>query len=172
MRALCWHGKEDIRCDTVPDPKIVDGRDAIIKVTACAICGSDLHLMGGFVAGMKSGDIMGHETMGEVVEVGKEVAKLKVGDRVVVPFTISCGECRMCKWGLFSLCERSNPAGQEQGREAWGGADVGSAVSQFPGETVPSRLAGRFSCGVGYGFVGAARDSPVARVEPVSLSTK
>ena len=73
MRALCWHGKEDIRCETVPDPSLVDGRDAIIRVTSCAICGSDLHLMGGFVAGMKSGDIMGHETMGEVVEIGQQV---------------------------------------------------------------------------------------------------
>lgn len=117
MRALCWHGKEDIRCDTVPDPKILDGRDAIIKVTSCAICGSDLHLMGGFVPNMKSGDVLGHETMGEVVEVGKDNTKLKVGDRVVVPFTISCGECRMCKWGLFSCCERSNPAGKEQAKQ-------------------------------------------------------
>ena len=117
MRALCWHGKEDIRCDTVPDPTIQDGRDAIIKVTACAICGSDLHLMGGFVPNMKSGDVLGHETMGEVVEVGKDNTKLKVGDRVVVPFTISCGECRMCKWGLFSCCERTNPAGKEQAKQ-------------------------------------------------------
>jgi len=114
MRALCWHGREDIRCDSVPDPKIIDSHDAIIKVTACAICGSDLHLMGGFVSGMESGDVLGHETMGEVVDVGKDNTKLKVGDRVVVPFTISCGQCRMCKWGLFSLCERSNPAGAKQ----------------------------------------------------------
>jgi threonine dehydrogenase-like Zn-dependent dehydrogenase len=116
MRALCWHGKEDIRCETVPDPKILHPRDAIIKVTSCAICGSDLHLMGGFVSGMKSGDVMGHETMGEVVEVGSENKKLKVGDRVVVPFTIGCGECRMCQWGLWSLCERSNPAGAEEAK--------------------------------------------------------
>ncbi len=117
MKALTWHGKEDIRCETVPDPTIQDGRDAIIKVTSCAICGSDLHLMGGFVPGMKAGDIMGHETMGEVVAVGKDSRKLKVGDRVVVPFTISCGECRMCKWGLFSCCERSNPAGEEEAKQ-------------------------------------------------------
>lgn len=114
MRALCWHGSEDIRCDTVPDPKIEHQRDAIIKVTSCAICGSDLHIMGGFVAGMKSGDVLGHETMGEVVEVGKDNKELKVGDRVVVPFTISCGECRMCKWGLYSCCERTNPAGKKE----------------------------------------------------------
>jgi threonine dehydrogenase-like Zn-dependent dehydrogenase len=114
MRALCWHGREDIRFDTVPDPVIRHDRDAIIKVTSCAICGSDLHLMGGFVAGMEKGDVLGHETMGEVVEVGKGNSKLKVGDRVVVPFTISCGECRQCQWGNFSLCERSNPAGAKQ----------------------------------------------------------
>ncbi len=117
MRALCWHGKEDIRYDTVPDPKIQDGRDAIIKVTSCAICGSDLHLMGGFVPEMHSGDVLGHETMGEVVEVGRDNQKLKVGDRVVVPFTISCGECRMCKWGLYSCCERSNPAGAKEAKQ-------------------------------------------------------
>jgi threonine dehydrogenase-like Zn-dependent dehydrogenase len=114
MRALCWHGKEDIRFDTVPDPVIQHDRDAIIKVTSCAICGSDLHLMGGFVSGMEKGDVLGHETMGEVVEIGKGNTKLKVGDRVVVPFTISCGECRQCLWGNFSLCERSNPAGAKQ----------------------------------------------------------
>lgn len=117
MKALCWHGKEDIRCETVDDPKILDPHDAIIKVTSCAICGSDLHLMGGFVPSMKSGDIMGHETMGEVVEVGSANKKLKVGDRVVVPFTIGCGECRMCKWGLWSVCERSNPAGAEEAKQ-------------------------------------------------------
>ena len=109
MRALAWHGKHDIRCDTVPDPKIEDGRDAIIKVTSCAICGSDLHLYDGFMPGMKSGDIMGHETMGEVVEVGRDNKALKVGDRIVVPFTITCGECDQCKRGNFSVCERSNP---------------------------------------------------------------
>ena len=108
MRALCWHGKNDIRCDTVPDPKIEDPRDAIIKVTSCAICGSDLHLYDGFMPGMKSGDIMGHETMGEVVEVGRDNKALKVGDRVVVPFTITCGECDQCRRGNFSVCERTN----------------------------------------------------------------
>ena len=116
MRALCWHGKEDIRCETVPDPTIQADRDIVIKVTSCAICGSDLHLMGGFVPEMKSGDVMGHETMGEVVETGKAITNLKVGDRVVVPFTISCGECRQCLWGNFSCCERSNPAGAKQAK--------------------------------------------------------
>ena len=110
MRALCWHGKGDVRCDTVPDPKIEHPRDAIIKVTACAICGSDLHLYDGYMPTMKSGDVLGHETMGEVVEVGSDNrAGLKKGDRVVVPFTISCGECFFCQRQMFSLCERSNP---------------------------------------------------------------
>jgi len=108
MRALCWHGKKDIRCDTVPDPKIEEPRDAILKVTSCAICGSDLHLFDGFMPGMESGDIMGHEFMGEVVEVGRDTKRLKVGDRVVVPFTICCGECDQCRRGNWSVCERSN----------------------------------------------------------------
>ncbi|GEP06412.1 zinc-dependent alcohol dehydrogenase [Methylobacterium oxalidis] len=109
MRALVWHGTQDIRCDTVPDPEIEHERDAIIKVTACAICGSDLHLYDHFMPGMKNGDIMGHETMGEVVEVGKGVnGALRKGERVVIPFTIICGECDQCKRGFFSVCERSN----------------------------------------------------------------
>jgi threonine dehydrogenase-like Zn-dependent dehydrogenase len=111
MRALTWHGKNDIRCETVPDPSIEQPRDAIIKVTCCAICGSDLHLYDGFMPGMKSGDIMGHEFMGEVVEVGSENKKLKVGDRVVVPFTIICGECDQCRRGNYSVCERTNRNG-------------------------------------------------------------
>ncbi|MDE5460008.1 zinc-dependent alcohol dehydrogenase [Bradyrhizobium sp. CSS354] len=109
MKALVWHGKEDIRCDTVTDPEIQDPRDAIIKVTSCAICGSDLHLFHNYIPGMLPGDIMGHETMGEVVEVGSGVdRKLKKGDRVVVPFTIICGECDQCKRGNFSVCETTN----------------------------------------------------------------
>jgi threonine dehydrogenase-like Zn-dependent dehydrogenase len=109
MKALRWHGKKDIRCDDhLPDPTIEHPRDAIIKVTSCAICGSDLHLYGGFMPGMKHGDIMGHEFMGEVVEVGSDNKKLKIGDRVVVPFTICCGECDQCRRGNFSVCERSN----------------------------------------------------------------
>jgi threonine dehydrogenase-like Zn-dependent dehydrogenase len=112
MKALCWHGKKDIRCDTVPDPQIEHPRDAIVKVTSCAICGSDLHLFNGFVPGMMRGDIVGHEFMGEVVEVGPDLrnkgGKLKVGDRVVVPFTICCGECEQCRRGNWSVCERTN----------------------------------------------------------------
>jgi len=109
MRALVWHGKEDIRCDTVSDPELQDARDAIIKVTSCAICGSDLHLFHNFIPAMLPGDIMGHETMGEVVEVGAGVnGKLKKGDRIVVPFTIICGECEQCRLGNFSACETTN----------------------------------------------------------------
>ncbi|MFM0034900.1 glutathione-dependent formaldehyde dehydrogenase [Paraburkholderia strydomiana] len=108
MRALCWHGKKDVRIDNVPDPTIEHPRDAIIKVSSCAICGSDLHLFDGFMPSMKSGDILGHEFMGEVMEVGAGNGRLKVGDRVVVPFTIACGECDQCRRGYFSVCERSN----------------------------------------------------------------
>ena len=112
MKALVWHGTTDIRCDSVPDPEIEHPRDAIIKVTSCAICGSDLHLYDHFMPGMKKGDIMGHEFMGEVVDVGAEAkGALKVGDRVVVPFTIICGECDQCKRGNFSVCERTNRNG-------------------------------------------------------------
>jgi threonine dehydrogenase-like Zn-dependent dehydrogenase len=109
MRALRWHGTADIRCDSVPDPEIEDPRDAIIKVTTCAICGSDLHLYDHFMPGMEKGDIVGHEFMGEVVEVGQGArSKLKVGDRIVVPFTINCDECDQCKRGNYSVCERTN----------------------------------------------------------------
>src|SRR5690606_40060718 len=108
MKALCWHGKKDIRYDTVPDPKIEHPRDSIINTTACAICDSDLHLFDGFMPGMEHGDILGHEFMGEVVEVGPENKTLKVGDRVVVPFTIICGECDQCRAGNYSVCERTN----------------------------------------------------------------
>jgi threonine dehydrogenase-like Zn-dependent dehydrogenase len=109
MKALVWHGKEDVRCDVVSDPDIEDPRDAIVKVTSCAICGSDLHLFHNFIPAMLPGDIMGHEMMGEVVETGSGVnGKLKKGERVVVPFTIICGECEQCRKGNFSVCERTN----------------------------------------------------------------
>lgn len=108
MKALTWHGKRDIQYDTATDPIIEQPRDAIIKVSSCAICGSDLHLFDGFMPGMKSGDIMGHEFMGEVMEVGKDNKALKPGDRVVIPFTIFCGECEQCRRGNYSVCERTN----------------------------------------------------------------
>ncbi len=109
MKALCWYGKNDVRVETVPDPKILNPRDAIIKITSTAICGSDLHLYNGYIPTMEKGDIMGHENMGEVVETGSAVKNLKVGDRVVVPFTISCGHCYFCEKEMFSLCDNSNP---------------------------------------------------------------
>jgi len=109
MLANCWMGKKKVEVQRVPDPMILNSRDAIIKVTSTAICGSDLHLYNGFVPTMEKGDILGHEFMGEVVEVGPGVNNLKVGDRVVVPFPIACGACATCKSGLYSLCENSNP---------------------------------------------------------------
>ena len=108
MRALCWHGKNDVRVDTVPDPKLEMPTDVIVKVTSTAICGSDLHLLDGYMPTMESGDILGHEFMGEVVDVGSEVKNLKVGDRVVVPFNMACGKCFFCEKQLFSLCDVSN----------------------------------------------------------------
>jgi threonine dehydrogenase-like Zn-dependent dehydrogenase len=109
MRALVWHGKEDVRCDTVSDPSIEHERDAIVKVTSCAICGSDLHLFHNMIPAILPGDIMGHEMMGEVVEVGSGVnGRLRKGERIVVPFTIICGQCEQCRRGNFSVCETTN----------------------------------------------------------------
>ncbi|HYO16511.1 MAG TPA: zinc-dependent alcohol dehydrogenase [Thermoanaerobaculia bacterium] len=109
MRAVCWNGKNDIRVETVPDPEILNPRDAIVRVTSAAICGSDLHLYDGYIPTMQKGDILGHEFMGEVVEVGPAVKNLSVGDRVVVPFNIACGQCFFCQRELWSLCDNSNP---------------------------------------------------------------
>ena len=111
MKAVCWHGAKDVRVETVPDPKILNPRDAIVKITSTAICGSDLHIYDGFIPSMISGDILGHEFMGEIVELGSGIQNkhLKVGDRVVVPFTISCGNCFFCNRDLWSLCDNSNP---------------------------------------------------------------
>jgi len=109
MKANCWEGKKKVRVETVPDPRILNDGDAILKVTSTAICGSDLHLYNGLIPSMEKGDVLGHEFMGEVVEIGRGVKKLKVGDRVVVPFPIACGQCTMCHEKLFSLCENSNP---------------------------------------------------------------
>ncbi len=109
MKATCWYGIHDVRVEHVPDPQILNPRDAIIRVTLTAICGSDLHLYDGYIPAMKPGDILGHEFMGEVVEVGSAVKNLRVGDRVVVPFPIACGNCYYCKRELWSLCDNSNP---------------------------------------------------------------
>jgi threonine dehydrogenase-like Zn-dependent dehydrogenase len=109
MRALCWHGRHDVRVERVPDPAIVNPRDAIIRVTSTAICGSDLHLYGGFIPGLAPGDILGHEFMGEIVDLGAGVRNLRRGDRVVVPFAIACGGCRPCQRTQYSLCDNSNP---------------------------------------------------------------
>ncbi|HEY0481379.1 MAG TPA: zinc-dependent alcohol dehydrogenase [Kofleriaceae bacterium] len=111
MRATCWMGKQKVSVNHVPDPQILNARDAIVKVTATTICGSDLHLYNGFMPSMMKGDILGHEFMGEVVDLGKGVKNLKVGDRVVVPFCIACGNCEQCELGNFSCCENGNPTG-------------------------------------------------------------
>jgi hypothetical protein len=148
MKALTWHGSGDIRCEEVDDPIIQDERDAIIKVTSCAICGSDLHLYGGFVPGMHAGDVMGHETMGEVVEVGRGNSKLKVGDRVVVPFTISCGECRSVQVGPVLALRAIEPqwrgtgqAGRlSDGRPVW----LFRALRPFPRR--PGAISARALC--------------------------
>ncbi|MEA2430701.1 MAG: hypothetical protein QOF65_60 [Thermoleophilaceae bacterium] len=109
MRATVWSGRNTVQVENVPDPKILNDRDAIVKITSTAICGSDLHLYDGYIPTMKKGDILGHEFMGEIVETGKGVGNLKVGDRVVVPFPIACGSCWSCKHEMYSLCENSNP---------------------------------------------------------------
>ncbi|AWM37996.1 Glutathione-independent formaldehyde dehydrogenase [Gemmata obscuriglobus] len=109
MRALCWRGRKDVAVERVPDPQILNPRDAIIRITTTAICGSDLHLYDGYIPTMQAGDILGHEFMGEVVETGRDVTNLKKGDRVVVPFTMACGGCFFCKKQFYSLCDNSNP---------------------------------------------------------------
>ena len=137
MKALCWYGKEDVRVETVPDPTILDARDAIVRITATAICGSDLHLYDGYMPTMEQGDVLGHEAMGEVVEVGSAITTLRPGDRVVVPFTISCGTCFFCQQGLFALCDTSNP-NAEVARKAMGHSPAGlfgysHMLGGFPG---------------------------------------
>ncbi|HWH06628.1 MAG TPA: zinc-dependent alcohol dehydrogenase [Gaiellaceae bacterium] len=109
MRANCWLGRNEVSVENVPDPRILNGRDAIVRITSTAICGSDLHLYDGYIPTMRKGDVLGHEFMGEVVEVGPDVSNLQVGDRVVVPFPIACGSCLACAAGLFAACENSNP---------------------------------------------------------------
>src|SRR5712664_2500354 len=126
MKAVCWMGTEKMSVETVPEPRILNPRDAIVRITSTCICGSDLHLYDGYIPTMEQGDILGHEFMGEVMEVGSGVdqGKLKVGDRVVVPFTIACGECFFCKRGFYSGCERTNPD-HEQAENLWGHSPAG-----------------------------------------------
>ncbi|WP_121741938.1 zinc-dependent alcohol dehydrogenase [Natronorubrum halophilum] len=124
MRALTWHGEKDVRVDEVPKPEIVNPTDAIVEITATAICGSDLHLYNGKMPSMREGDVLGHEPMGEVVEVGSEVETLERGDRVVVPFTISCGSCWFCETEQYSLCDNSNP-NAEMARKMMGHSPAG-----------------------------------------------
>jgi threonine dehydrogenase-like Zn-dependent dehydrogenase len=137
MRALCWHHKEDVRVDTVPDPEIVDPTDAIVRITATAICGSDLHIYDGYMPTMQEGDVLGHEPMGEVVDVGSAITRLAIGDRDVVPFTIACGACWFCRQGLFSLCDTSNPnakmAAKVMGHSPAGLFGYSHLLGGFPG---------------------------------------
>jgi threonine dehydrogenase-like Zn-dependent dehydrogenase len=125
MKALCWEGKQSVKVEDVPDPRILNSRDAILRITSTAICGSDLHLYNGLIPSMEKGDIMGHEFMGEVMEVGRAVKNLKVGDRVVVPFCIACGNCWHCQQGLTSACENSNP-NAHLAEKLWGHAGAGA----------------------------------------------
>ncbi len=124
MKATCWHGTRDVRVENVPDPTIINPGDAIVRITSTAICGSDLHLYNGLVPTMMQGDILGHEFMGEIVEIGSAVKRLKVGDRVVVPFPISCGRCFFCEQQLFSVCENSNP-NAHLAEKMWGHSGAG-----------------------------------------------
>jgi threonine dehydrogenase-like Zn-dependent dehydrogenase len=124
MRATVWSGRNKVSVENVPDPKILNARDAIVKISSTAICGSDLHLYDGYVPTMRKGDILGHEFMGEVVETGRSVTNLKVGDRVVVPFPIACGNCNACSREMFSLCENSNPNAQTA-EKLWGDTTCG-----------------------------------------------
>jgi threonine dehydrogenase-like Zn-dependent dehydrogenase len=124
MRALCWEGKRNLAVENVPDPKILNSRDVVVRITSTAICGSDLHLYNAFVPSLERGDILGHEFMGEVVEAGPGVKNLKTGDRIVVPFPIACGECHNCKRDLFSVCENSNPNAW-MAEKLWGHSPAG-----------------------------------------------
>jgi threonine dehydrogenase-like Zn-dependent dehydrogenase len=124
MKATCWKGPNTVQVEDVPDPKIINARDAILKISSTAICGSDLHLLQAYVPAMMPGDVLGHEFMGEVVEVGSQVSKLKVGDRVVVPFPIACGVCSACQKEMYSVCENSNPNAW-MAEKLWGHAGAG-----------------------------------------------
>jgi threonine dehydrogenase-like Zn-dependent dehydrogenase len=124
MKALCWFGRKDVRVEDVPEPKILNPRDAILRVTLTAICGSDIHIYDGYIPSMFEGDILGHEFMGEIVETGAEVKNLKVGDRVVIPFPISCGSCSYCRRELWALCDNTNPGASLQ-KKLYGGVGAG-----------------------------------------------
>src|SRR5690606_8398479 len=124
MKAVCWHGVGHVQVDTVPDPEILNPRDAIVRITSTAICGSALHPYDGYIPAMAPGDILGHEFMGEVVEVGPEAGDVKVGDRVIVPFPIACGQCRHCQKLEYSLCDNSNP-NAEAAEKAYGYSPAG-----------------------------------------------
>jgi threonine dehydrogenase-like Zn-dependent dehydrogenase len=124
MKANVWHGKNDVRIEQVPDPRILNPRDAIVRITSTAICGSDLHLYDGYMPSMEAGDILGHEFMGEVVDVGAAVHNLSIGDRIVVPFTIACGQCFSCEHQHHSVCENSNPNAW-MAEKMWGHAPAG-----------------------------------------------
>ena len=139
MKAIAWHGKHDVRCDSVDDPEILNPRDAIIKITTTAICGSDLHLYDGYIPAMKPGDVLGHEFMGEVVEIGS-ASTLKKGQRVIVPFTISCGRCYHCEKHQFSACENGNPADNQDASRESNGQPMGGAFGY-------SHLTGGYSGG-------------------------
>ncbi|HEV7764083.1 MAG TPA: alcohol dehydrogenase catalytic domain-containing protein, partial [Thermoanaerobaculia bacterium] len=137
MKAVCWYGHSDVRVDTVPDPEIIDPTDAIVKITSTAICGSDLHLYDKYMPTMQKGDVLGHEPMGEVVEVGSAVRNLKKGDRVVVPFNIACGSCWFCDREEYSACDRSNPnaemAAKAMGQSPGGAFGYSHLTGGYPG---------------------------------------
>jgi threonine dehydrogenase-like Zn-dependent dehydrogenase len=158
MRALTWQGKHDVRVETVPDPQIVNPRDAIIRITSTAICGSDLHLYDHTIPGMKHGDILGHEFMGEVVEVGSGNKKLKVGQRVVVPFVIACGKCFFCQKQQFAACDNSNPADKSDPSEMAYGLSDGRGFRLFASHGGYAGWSGEFAR-VPYSDVGPYRDS-------------
>ena len=137
MKAVCWHGTHDVRVDSVDDPKIEDPRDIVVRITSTAICGSDLHLYDGMMPGMEDGDVIGHEPMGIVEEVGSGITKFQKGDRVVVPFTLSCGSCFFCQRQLYSCCDESNPnaklAAAQMGHSPAGLLGYSHLLGGFPG---------------------------------------
>jgi threonine dehydrogenase-like Zn-dependent dehydrogenase len=137
VRALCWEGKRNLAVENVPDPKILNSRDVVLKITSTAICGSDLHLYNAFVPSLERGDILGHEFMGEVVEAGPGVKNLKTGDRIVVPFPIACGECHNCRRDLFSCCENSNPNAW-MAEKLWGHSPQGSSATRTCSAATPA----------------------------------